>query len=200
MRGSFVVVVGCAVALGPVFAKPASAGDRMLRAEVVVDAPVAKVWEAWTTEAGVQSFFARGAHIEPRVDGAYEIFFDPSQPPGQRGGDGMRILALEPNKRLAFTWNAPPTQPVIRAQRTMVILDFAPAGSDRTRLRFSQVGWGEGPEWDTAFGYFDKAWGHYVLPRLVQRFRPGGLDPASKEPLPPIASTIAVEMAAATPR
>ena len=162
------------VAMGT--AMSAAAGDRVLRAEMVIAAPVEDVWKAWASEEGVKTFFAPGAHIEPRVDGAYEIFFNPAGEPGQRGAEGMRVLAFEPPRRLAFTWNAPPTLPAIRGQRTMVVVELAPETPARTRLRFTQLGWGEGADWDKAYEYFDHAWGAVVLPRLKLRFEKGPLD------------------------
>ena len=88
----------------------------------------------------------------------------------------MRIVGIDPLKRFAFTWNAPPSIPTIRGQRTIVVLDFASAGPRQTRLTFTELGWGEGADWDKAYDYFDKAWGAIVLPRLVERFRTGPLD------------------------
>jgi uncharacterized protein YndB with AHSA1/START domain len=185
-----------AVGLAALATGSAEARDRVLRAEMVLDAPVERVWRAWTTEDGIRSFFARGSRIDPRVDGAYEIFFDPSQPPGKRGADDMRILGLEPNRRLAFTWNAPPDQPFARAQRTVVTLDMEPAGEGRTRLRFTHAGWGEGPEWDKAFAYFDKAWSGFVLPNLRYSLVSGPVDWTRLPQLPPVAETLAVELVA----
>lgn len=43
--------------------------DRELRAEVIVDAGIEDVWQAWTTPAGIRSFFARGCNVELRVGG-----------------------------------------------------------------------------------------------------------------------------------
>jgi uncharacterized protein YndB with AHSA1/START domain len=168
----------------------AHASDRILRAEIEVPAPVAEVWKAWATEEGVKSFFAPGAHIEAKVDGLYEIYFNPAAAPGDRGADGMRILAFEPEKRLAFTWNAPPTIPAIRGQRTMVVVQMWPVGEKRTGLRFTHQGWGEGPEWDQAYTYFDKAWNAVVLPRLVQRFTTGPVDWSAKPELKPVAASL----------
>jgi hypothetical protein len=34
------------------------------------------------------------------------------------------------------------------------------------------VGWGEGGQWDQAYAYFDRAWGH-VLANLVKRWETG---------------------------
>jgi uncharacterized protein YndB with AHSA1/START domain len=161
---------------------------------MVLDAPVEAVWRAWTTDAGIRSFFARGSHIDLRVDGAYEVFFDPSEPAGKRGADDMRILALEPARRLAFTWNAPMDQPFARSQRTVVTLEMEPAGQGRTRLRFTHGGWGEGADWDRAFAYFDRAWGAFVLPNLRHSLANGPIDWAKRPTLPPVADTLAVEL------
>jgi uncharacterized protein YndB with AHSA1/START domain len=177
-------------------APTARAADRILRTEITLDAPQAEVWKAWTTEEGVKSFFAPGCHIEPHVDGAYEIFFNPAAEPGQRGGDGLRILAFEPERRLAFTWNAPPTNPYVRAQRTMVVVELRPLGPKQTRLRFTHLGWGEGPEWDAAYAYFDTAWRSYVLPGLVYRFTTGPIDWKSPPRLPPVAESLRATLTA----
>lgn len=177
-------------------AGPAPANDRVLRGEVTVAAPVENVWNAWTTEEGIRTFFARDAHVEPRVDGAYEIFFHPAAPPGERGADGMRILVFERERRLAFTWNAPTAQPVARAQRTVVTLDFADAGGGHTRLRFTHSGWGDGPHWDRAYEYFDEAWNGFVLPSLVRRFEKGPIDWSKPPDLVPVAPTLKLELAA----
>ena len=37
---------------------PAIAAERAIDESVVVKAPIAKVWEAWTTSAGITTFFA----------------------------------------------------------------------------------------------------------------------------------------------
>jgi uncharacterized protein YndB with AHSA1/START domain len=169
-------------------------GDRVLRTELTVDAPIDDVWRAWTTEEGVRTFFAPAGRIEPRVDGAYDIYFFPERPAGQRGAEGMRILAFEPPRRLVFTWNAPPDIPAVRAQRTTVEIALEPAGPARTKLRFTHAGWGEGPDWDKAYGYFDQAWNAVVLPRLVHRFARGPVDWARRPDLRPVTDTLRVAL------
>src|SRR6185503_3029003 len=126
---------------------PALASDRVLRAELTLDAPVAEVWNAWTTDEGIATFFAPKGHVDLRVDGTYDVWFNPTGKPGERGAEGMRILGVEPFLRFAFTWNAPPTIPKIRGQRTLIVLDFQPLGDKQTKLRFTELGWGDGKEW-----------------------------------------------------
>lgn len=146
-----------------------AAAERAVEKEVVVPAALAAVWEAWTTSRGITSFMAPQAVIEPRVGGAFHIHFAPDAPPGQRGADDMRFMALQPMKMLSFDWNAPPSLPHARAQRTFVVVRFEPVTATSTRVRLHHTGWGDGGEWDEAYRYFDRAWGS-VLGKLVQRF------------------------------
>jgi uncharacterized protein YndB with AHSA1/START domain len=150
--------------------------ERAIDKEVIVDASVDQVWEAWTTRAGITSFFSPDAEIDPRVDGAFHIFIDPYAATGMKGADTMRYLALQPKSMISFDWNAPPSQPIIRQQRTVVVLRFAEVG-DKTRVSLHHGGWGgsdgaDGKQWDATYQYFDRAW-NTVLGNLQQRFATG---------------------------
>ncbi len=150
--------------------------DRAIESEIVVDAGVEQVWSAWTTDAGVTSFFAPASNIDLRVGGPYEIFFDPLAEPGRRGADGAAVLAFQGGKMLSFTWSAPPHMPEIRKQWTHVVVRFFAVGPERTRVSLRHDGWGEGDKWDEAFEYFSRAWKSVVLPRLRHRFSAGPID------------------------
>lgn len=150
--------------------------ERVIREEVLVDATVDEVWEAWTTEGGIRSFFAPACNVELRVDGRYEILFSPDAPPGQRGAEGMRVLAFEPKTMLAFTWNAPLHLSEVRGQLTHVLIRLRRREDGRTQVALTHSGWGEGGQWDEAFEYFERAWGGLVLPRLRYRFAEGPVD------------------------
>jgi uncharacterized protein YndB with AHSA1/START domain len=149
--------------------------EKSIFGEIVVNAKLQEVWDAWTTEAGITSFFAPECNIDLRPDGAYEIFFNPDAPPGERGGEGLRILSVQPLKMFSFTWNAPPTLPEVRGQRTHVILRFHQE-DDAVRVTLVHDGWGTGGEWDKAYEYFQAAWSEVVLPRLRYRFEHGPID------------------------
>ncbi len=153
-----------------------SDAERAIRACIAVDAGLDEVWEAWTTEPGVRSFFAPDCHIELRVDGAYEIYFDPGAEPGCRGAEGVRILALQPKTMLAFTWNAPPHLDQARRQWTHVTVRLRRLEENRTEVTLFHDGWGTGGQWDQAFEYFQRAWIRLVLPRLQYRFSVGPVD------------------------
>lgn len=150
--------------------------ERTVFGEVTVQAVIDEVWAAWTAEDGVKSFFALDCHIQREPDGPYEIYFNPDAPAGERGGDGLRVLAIQPKKMFSFTWNGPPTLPDVRGQRTHVILRFYEVGPNSTRVTLGHDGWGEGGQWDEAFGYFETAWNKVVLPRLAYRFEHSPID------------------------
>jgi len=173
MKPGTILIVIMAVWNGMV---TAATGERVIHAEVIVDAPIEQVWKAWTTEAGVKSFFAPGCKIDTCVDGAYEIYFLPDAPAGSRGGDGNRIMVLEPPRYLAFTWNAPPHMPWARSQRTQVMIFLTSTRDSKTLVELIHGGWGRSEAWDNVYAYFDKAWKSIVLPNLQHSFRIGPID------------------------
>ena len=174
MNAILIRVLAASLSL-PALLPMAHAAERALDKEVVVDAGVDQLWEAWTTREGITSFFSPDAHIEPRVGGAFQIYMDPGAEAGMRGADDMRYLALQPKKMISFDWNAPPSLPEARQQRTFVIVRFEPVTDKTTKVTLHHVGWGDGGEWDKSYAYFDRAWG-YVLGNLKARFDKGPMD------------------------
>jgi len=150
--------------------------EKAIKREVEVNASVSEVWKAWTTQEGVKSFFAPGCKINLKVDGEYEMYFDPLGQEGSRGGEGNKILAIDPERMFSFTWNAPPQYPNVRKQKTVVILHFEKLGEKKTKLDFIEIGWGDSEEWNKVYDYFSYAWSKIVLPRLQYRFNHGPID------------------------
>jgi uncharacterized protein YndB with AHSA1/START domain len=166
--------LGAAV-LALCWALPMHAAERAIDKQVVLNATLDQAWDAWTTREGIVGFFAPDAKIEPRVGGAFQVYMDPGAPAGSKGADDMRFMALQPKKMLSFDWNAPPSLPEARAQRTFVVVRFEPLGDRQTRITLHHTGWGDGGEWDKAYAYFDKAWSN-VLANLGKRFDQGPQD------------------------
>jgi len=149
--------------------------QKKIQKEVTVAAPVTEVWRAWTTQEGVLTFFARRANVELKIGGRYEMLFNPDEPPGLQGGEGLKILSYLPQEMLSFTWNAPPQYPTVRDQHTWVVVQFEPMDADTTRVKLTHLGWQTGDEWDQVFGYFMRAW-EVVLGRLQYHFATGPID------------------------
>ena len=63
--------------------------NREIFVEKVIPAGIDKVWEAWTTEEGVKTFFAPGCNIDIFPGGPYELFFNLDAEPGKQGSEGV---------------------------------------------------------------------------------------------------------------
>lgn len=174
---SFAGVLGAIAAASLFVATPASATPPApIEVSVVVDEPSTEVWRRWTTEEGLETFFGRDCEIDPRVDGLLEVWFFPENPPGRRGAEGMRVLAFEPGRRIAFTWDAPPSLPYARSQRTMIDIVFEPVDATHTRVIMRHIGFGDThDDWALTRAYFSRAW-PVVLRRLEYAITQGPVD------------------------
>ena len=151
------------------------AEERAIDEKITVKAGVDEVWKAWTTSEGIKTFFAPDAKVELRVDGPFEVYMNPFAERGMKGADDMRIIGFQEKKMLNFSWNAPPSLPEARKQRSVVIVRFISRGDQLTDVTLHHIGWGEGGEWDKAFDYFIKAWPN-VMKNLKKRFEDGPVD------------------------
>lgn len=188
------IVVYAALLLGSVLL-PISvthAQERIIRKQVVVEASVKEVWEAFTTNQGAQAFFAPQTKINPVLGGSYEVYFHPDNPHGTRGcEEECHIQSIVPMKSLAFTWGTEPSTKTLRAAglTTIVFLRFEELSPRKTLVHFTNVGWGEGAEWDQSYTFFDKAW-DVALGWLKIRFAKGPIDWANPpEPTESLSTT-----------
>ena len=160
MNGRLIFLLYCALMLSAC-APTAPSVERAINEKITVKAGVDEVWKAWTTTDGIKTFFAPDANVKLRVDGPFQIFINPLAEPGMKGADDSRIIGFQNKKMLSFTWNAPPSLPQARKQRTVVIVRFIARGDALTDVSVHHVGWGDGNdgvEWDKTFDYFSKTW------------------------------------------
>jgi len=143
---------------------------RVIEFRVVVDGSPEEVFHMWTDSAASTEFFGSSATIEPRLAGLYEIGFD--TPTGKRAGTmGTKILRFEPPSLLSFEWEMPKFIDHLNSRPlpTWVELRFERFGpEDQTDIHFCHRGFGNGPDWDQGFEFFQRNW-FEVLYRLKQR-------------------------------
>ena len=154
----------------------AQTGERSLSFTIDINAPVDTVWSRWSTVAGLKKFFAPEANLELKTFGRMEVLFSPNQPAGQRGAENNMVLAVQEKQMLSFTWDAPPTFPEVRKQRTTVIVRFIAVDNKKSQVHFTQIGFGSGHDWDAVYNYFGPAWGNFVLPNLKYSCEGGLID------------------------
>lgn len=143
--------------------------ERVVHGSATVAAPIEQVWAAWTTDEGIRSWLVDDSHIDLRVGGPYEWYFLTEAERGMQGSEGCQVIGFQAPTLLTFTWNAPPHLLEAGAQRTVVLLRLRAVSPTTTRVELSELGWGDGGQWDLAYDYFAAAWGR-VLARLAAHF------------------------------
>jgi len=152
--------------------------DRTLVHEAVIAAPVAQVWDAFTTAEGFQSWAVPLAEIDLRVGGSIRSNYNPNGTIGDAGTIVNEILAYEPQRMLAIrNTKAPEGFPNAELfTKTWSVLHFEPVDDlrDRTRVRLVGLGYGEGGAWDDLYAFF-KAGNAQSLEALRKKFEPDGM-------------------------
>lgn len=152
-----------------------------LSKRVVVPCTVPQLFASFASTEGATTFFAPRAIIEPRVAGAYELYFDEEAEPGQQGSEGCVVKRLEEPALLVVTWNFPPELPRLRRERTELSLHFADRPGEGAEVLLVHDGFrgasdpATQAEWEQGHRYFNRVWGT-VLTRLVSRWKHGPLD------------------------
>jgi len=132
-------------------------GERVLQLATVIDAPVAKVWAAFTTEPGFTAWAVPLARIDLRVGGSIETSYDPKVPLGSNQTIRNEIVALVPERLLVMrNVQAPPGVPfdVAIFQSTQTALWFEPLDAARTRLTLVAGRFLAGPAYDGVMKFF----------------------------------------------
>lgn len=142
---------------------------KIVRKQAVIPATREQLWNDWTTEAGVTSFFARKAKIELTPGGAYECYFRTDAPPGLQGSEECKVITFWPMDYISFTWNAPPEFPEERREHTKVTVEFDRHDEQNYRVTLTHTGFGEGGKWDEVVSYFDEVW-EYVLDNQRKKY------------------------------
>lgn len=137
--------------------------------KVIIDAPIKTIYELWTTRAGVNRFFAADSRIELEPNGAYEIYFDLTQPYGTRGSEGCKVIRFIENEYLEFTWNVPPSFKKEREQnyQSIVKIEMTSINHNKTNVTLRNEYHKQTEQLDEINKYFDRAW-DYVLNNLVE--------------------------------
>lgn len=146
-------------------------GDRVLALSTVVDAPVADVWRAFSTEEGWKSFAVKMAKVDFRQGGVIETSYDASAQPGQPGNIRNLILAIVPEHWLVIrNIQAPPGfEHAEEFGRTVTAIELSRDVGRGTRVRIWATGYRPEPSFRELFAKFrmGDAW---TLEELRKRF------------------------------
>lgn len=149
--------------------------QKSLVKEIEIGKDIGSIWEKFTTEEGLISFFAPEVNFELSIGGQFEMLFDLKMPIGLQGSEDCKVLSFLPEKMISFSWNNPPKFEHIREEHTWVVVEFKKIEENRTHITLTHLGWQDGPEWEGAYEYFEIAW-NIVLKRLEYSILNGPID------------------------
>lgn len=131
--------------------------------EETLNAPIDRVWRAWTDPEQLCPWFALRANVVPKRGEPYELFWDLAHPERQ-STLGCRITFIQPQRWLGFRWRGPSIYDDVMNENavpppppTHVTVSFATNG-EQTTVRVSHTGWLEGERWAEARAWHVHAW------------------------------------------
>lgn len=153
-------------------------GARTLRQSVIVPAPIAAVWNAFTTTDGYRAWAAPVAHVDFVLGGMIETSYAADARLGAPGNIRNEIVAYAPERMFAIrNRQAPPDVPfdVPTFQSLHTVMLFDDLGGGRTRVTIVQPGYRASDAYDRTWKFFE--WGNgATLVALRDRFVNGPTD------------------------
>lgn len=131
--------------------------EKVLRLEMVLDHPINKVWDAFTTIEGINGWIAPVAKLDLRYGGAMYTNYDKNKSIGDSGTIELGIINYIENELLTYKVNFNEgfskklQDEDINLQE---IVQFKDLGNGKTKLVSSMVGWGNGDDWNKIYGFF----------------------------------------------
>ena len=132
-------------------------GARLLRDVVRIHAPASAIWRALTDQATYRRWVAPASFIDLRVGGSVEVAFDPAGKAGDPGNLKQMITAYVPERLLVFRNVSNPGVPGGAAYGDLaIVLQIDPSADGTTEVSLSQVGYGQGKDFDALYAFFSQ--------------------------------------------
>jgi uncharacterized protein YndB with AHSA1/START domain len=116
--------------------------------EGTINAPIAAVWQVWTSNEGYKRLGVAKADVDFRVGGLIRSHYGEKGVIGDDETIQNRILAYEPQRMIAIRIDRPPKSfPFKEAWKsTWTVITLSDAGNGRTHLRVASMGYGTDEE------------------------------------------------------
>lgn len=141
--------------------------------EGFVNAPVAEVWQLFTTSAGYVKTGAAQAAVDLRLGGDIRAHYDPKGTLGDAETIVNEILAYEPERMLAMrVKRAPANFPHRDAlQGVWTVIYFTSSGEQMTHVRIVGLGYSDQPAAQAAREFFEKG-NRWTLDHIAKQYWP----------------------------
>lgn len=140
--------------------------------EGIVPAPADKVWAAFTTREGLESWCVAHASVDLRLGGKMLTHYRKEGTIGDEGTIENTYLAYDPARMLSFKITKAPkgfpfTAP---AEKVWTVVYFEPVGSDRTKVTIRMLGYDRTEASQQMRRFFD-AGNKATLDALIAHFK-----------------------------
>ena len=131
-------------------------GTRYYEDSLVIQAPVARLWAAFTDSAEFRRWSVPVSTVDFRLGGAIETSYDPKGRLGDPDNIKNAFIAYVPGRLLVFRNVQAPAQLPGREVygQTVKVVEFAAVGEGATRVTVSGVGFGQGPAFGALYQFF----------------------------------------------
>lgn len=132
-------------------------GERILVEKVVIEAPLADVWQAYTTEEGYTAWAAPKARIDLRVGGTILTHYGADAEIGDPGTNTLHIVNYVPERVLTLRAEVANNWPEVMKQdgeRLTNVILFESLSPTRTCVESFGVGYGGSPEYEGLLTFF----------------------------------------------
>jgi uncharacterized protein YndB with AHSA1/START domain len=153
-------------------------GERFLRLELVVDASIEEVWEAFTTEEGIKTWMTPVVKLDFRIGGSALTNYNKDAKPGDEGTITLGIINYIPYEMLTYKVTLTSVFPEKcrnEDENLQEIIQFKPVKKNKTKIISTMVGWGEGKDWDQTYSFFEKG-NKWSYEELLKRFTTGPIE------------------------
>ena len=145
--------------MSPAHSPIAARADKIIHVSAYVAIPPGEAFEYFTSNTLLQQWLAAAADVEARVNGKYELFWDP-EVRENNSTIGCRVTAFTPGQLLAFQWRSPQQFKSFANTAdplTHVVVTVFPERSG-ARVHLVHSGWRSSPEWQEARTWQENAW------------------------------------------
>ena len=135
-------------------------GERTLMQEVLLEASVAEVWKAYTTDAGFAAWAAPVAEVDLRAGGTIRTHYRPDAKIGDVGTNTLHIVNYVPERLLTLRAELQENWPEVMkhdAGNLMNVIVFLPEAEKRTRILSYGCGYGRAAAYEQLLEFFAKA-------------------------------------------
>lgn len=136
------------------------AGELVLAHTVTLEAPLAEVWEAYTTTEGWKAWVAPHAEVELAVGGTIRTNYVPDAQLGDEGTNRLEVVSYVPQELLILRSDVSQNWPDVMkkdADHLLNVITFHDLGEGRTRLRVLGTGYTKSAEMRELLGFFEEA-------------------------------------------